>query len=1217
MVHIRTKVLDDLPPALRYSAGIFDARQLLRTVFSLKPPPETPQRISVEALNDDGLAIANPKSKMMRVIGNSWRAVHAGIIGNTSTDPSGDGRWNCAHQITSVVRVGDWVYCVVSYAEGLSSAIYKWRVGFPNKRYRVRLKDSLTANWIAAYGPYVFVNAIHSHYDEGAQTNTHHSITIAIEPQADGSDRDVQWEGSEPIYFDSNAQVYHALTKVSSAPIPSPNGKWDQKECTSGFAVNSKFWAVAREGQGQVAVYNRANVQVQTWLFDRPRHITFTPDGSYVWVSYGNNTLECYVLNADGSLGELAPMPRINGLVDPVGVSISPNGQQLVTIDGNRYNQPGSTATHKVRIWSTATGELLRTIGSGDYATNVLVNDRKYMFINAKSFAKTTKGGAVPYVQWLSDDELVYADMGNSRNIFYRFSTDTIYDKLCYEGYVYSTRLVANREQWLMIGYRRFRIDWDAVVRDQSVIGHWELEANYGAFQRPEFDDEYNRALDITMFPDGKMFAFLQHQAPADGSAPDYYLLGIELNDSGITYFEGERYPIGTNLNRDLSLVRDRAYVVDENGQLVLGGNGKPQEKAVGEADNVRTNLVRERRAFTGARNPSGSPAWASPVARVVLDHVTNYEPITFGGAPGRNTYTTSGIWAYYCQNGSYNKDMVPFGDITKRHSYYLGGSPIDFSGTTSQPAGMVFRTLKPTIRGVYGGGFPVGRMEDSNESWNMAAFHYALGNHIMTVYLGEHWKDRQVHMVDVHDDHGQMEFQFGAPNRSDGPLEEAPPFLVSNGKTGDFFQVTPDVMAEVVCDEGMQAGVLCCLVVNMTSSWVRYYPLEEHTPVADPANIDLQAGLPAAGVVVNGAGRVERSATESESFSVKTGVLEPEAEFEGDLVDVNITLKPQLSPNLRQATVYFRFAEAPQGFYEIRAIVRFLLQAFDDTGDHCYVETVDKADRIINQFNRTRNSSNGAGELRHNGLVIGSRTVEEWRPLSFNQSELRTGQDETGSYVQYADFPRSYATGPLDPLADAQHPVALRVRIDTPSTANREFGVNVAGAKYASLTSTGTPTTPTTPTTPPTPIRMVSTVPAPALTADQQLILQLSPNALAHHLAGHTVLLYAQLPRGVAGAWLAIPGAGTGSGGTTPPQVNLLAFTEAQLNEVLALTYTDCDADPADSPAWSLPGQHFDAIDAQGRNCHFYCARGTFNPAAPSGTTGTGPAWHYFIKLG
>jgi len=87
--------------------------------------------------------------------------------------------------------------------------------------------------------------------------------------------------------------------------------------------------------------------------------------------------------------------------------------------------------------------------------------------------------------------------------------------------------------------------------------------------------------------------------------------------------------------------------------------------------------------------------------------------------------------------------------------------------------------------------------------------------------------------------------------------------------------------------------------------------------------------------------------------------------------------------------------------------------------------------------------------------------------------------------------------------------------------------------------------------------------------------------------------------------------------GGTGGTGRDLLDLTTDFIQQVMALAYTDCDADPAASPDGSYPGQQFDAKDAQGRNLHFYCARGTYDPTAPAGTTGAGPAWHYTVKLG
>jgi hypothetical protein len=81
------------------------------------------------------------------------------------------------------------------------------------------------------------------------------------------------------------------------------------------------------------------------------------------------------------------------------------------------------------------------------------------------------------------------------------------------------------------------------------------------------------------------------------------------------------------------------------------------------------------------------------------------------------------------------------------------------------------------------------------------------------------------------------------------------------------------------------------------------------------------------------------------------------------------------------------------------------------------------------------------------------------------------------------------------------------------------------------------------------------------------------------------------------------------------PVVVDLLDLTGAQMDEVMALAYTDCDADPAASPAWSYPGMQFDAIDpAAGGNYYYYCSRGTYVPG--NTTTGAGPAWHRVEKL-
>lgn len=78
---------------------------------------------------------------------------------------------------------------------------------------------------------------------------------------------------------------------------------------------------------------------------------------------------------------------------------------------------------------------------------------------------------------------------------------------------------------------------------------------------------------------------------------------------------------------------------------------------------------------------------------------------------------------------------------------------------------------------------------------------------------------------------------------------------------------------------------------------------------------------------------------------------------------------------------------------------------------------------------------------------------------------------------------------------------------------------------------------------------------------------------------------------------------------------IDLLDLTGSQMDEVIALTYLNHDADPADSPTWSYPGQFFDAVDlGTGGNYHYYCSRGTYVPG--DSTTGAGPAWHRIEKF-
>ena len=128
--------------------------------------------------------------------------------------------------------------------------------------------------------------------------------------------------------------------------------------------------------------------------------------------------------------------------------------------------------------------------------------------------------------------------------------------------------------------------------------------------------------------------------------------------------------------------------------------------------------------------------------------------------------------------------------------------------------------------------------------------------------------------------------------------------------------------------------------------------------------------------------------------------------------------------------------------------------------------------------------------------------------------------------------------------------------------------------------------------------------------------------NTVVQNTVGGQVYLY---QASAAGGPFPAPTATDGSGtadwkaigkptGTTTSTRDLLDLTTTFMDSVMGLTYTNCDADPAASPAGSFPGQEFDAIDpADNVNYYYRCRRGTYVRGNPA--TGVGPAWHRTAK--
>ena len=77
-------------------------------------------------------------------------------------------------------------------------------------------------------------------------------------------------------------------------------------------------------------------------------------------------------------------------------------------------------------------------------------------------------------------------------------------------------------------------------------------------------------------------------------------------------------------------------------------------------------------------------------------------------------------------------------------------------------------------------------------------------------------------------------------------------------------------------------------------------------------------------------------------------------------------------------------------------------------------------------------------------------------------------------------------------------------------------------------------------------------------------------------------------------------------------PTYDLLALTGAQMDEVIAFTYTAGDAPLASTPAWSKPGMWFDALVA-GTAYRYTCGRGNYTPGVAG--SGVGPRWSRISK--
>ena len=1060
------------PYASYESASVFrNGKYLIRTLYSWELRMGNAP-IVWDRLDNAGNLVTDLTGLTVEVEGNNITSTWAGTINNTSTEKTGAKKFTNSHQPAAMIPAWGFTFIFTGYEEGEGSPGLKIDLARPNEKIEVIKKDTVGINRVAKDANYLYGAATRIVYD--GSSNKYRTGIVVLRQLPGGSNEYVELPGMVRVESGLE-QPYYMLAQLDSPSIPDGTA-WNQVEVISDLDVSDRYIYVAREGLDRIEVLDKANNHqlAATLSIAGPHRITLV-GSTTLWVSSStSNTV------AEYALGEGTTATRtgrvLSGINEAADLDTSPNRTKLAVLDGNRLNDTRKLTTYAARVYDVASLEQVFTYGRAvSYGDDATIEDDKLLPINTKTFEQTPKINSTGFVAWQDDTHLWVGDCGNDDNKLVSITTRQIITRIGWRGFCYAAALIANDRWKKLQDYKQFELDPE-IITTQGITatnGAYRATHNFALFRRAEYDDKYNRLAQPTKFDNGRTFAFLQHQRPADPTAPvDFHLLLVEKTATQVVYTD-QKFPIGYCINKDQSLTYYES--TDDNGNVL------PDTGRVGA---LLTMWKRPKVGYNANGVPQFGPrqvAWG-PI-RVRLE-----DPITEGGGLVRNTRTDSGVYMTYSIDVTYNKPKGSRGGYY--HTGILGEGEQELRG----------RFSPSTLRDWYEGKFPEDdKYEDANGTHYSGSYYQAVGDNLFTGANCEFYKGKAVFKWKAYNPLGLLRHVAGQTNQQGNPLPPGPPAYATNSTRGDFAPYK-NFIVHVSGDEGAGAGSICMVYAGLDSIWSQSLPLSEYTPPTDSA-VNLLAGLPKQSFVTSGTAGWTVSAASGLGLLLLTGRLETDgtdllADFDGSLAAGNVR----------------RALDVPAGPWEHRTVLRFTKGAFpQQAGELANVEYYDTSGRLIASTGR-REITNDNCPLLLNNQVAGTRSTEAWRSYGDDRSVaiIGVGEDKR-PYVEYAGFPRFYVDGPADPTAD---PHALgSVQLTFQNAGNRGYGI---GLYQSRLTTQTIPPTPD-------PARMVATVPAPAPGPDQLLYATLSAAAQAHYDAGGQVLLRARLPRGMAGPWLLV----------------------------------------------------------------------------------------------
>ena len=492
------------------SAGVYNTDgSLIRTLWSGVRYDAGCYVGQWDGLLNDGTQAAYGSYNIKLLSNNISSTWCTGIIGNTSTDLTGDGVINAApvNMCFSVAKG----YATNGYSEH-GAVLKSFDLTDPNKYTNLRYNmTTQSTNQMWTDGNIIYCGGgVQLGYDANMNINQNNWVyaqytsangdpNTGIVAFPSGVVEDSNNNGSGNVHYD------HALSVT----------KTDYKGVISAMEgqQSGNFLFVARNLKNELQVIDRrasSGALLQTLTYPNIKGIGCDAS-TFIYIVY-NNAVHKLTINSDGTLTDTGI--NFTGITTPGCLAVSPDGSKIAVADDD---------TKQVKFYGPAGGAAVYVLGAaGGYGTSPLAGDARFFSINYIKFQKDGSFwvGDVPYDNDhnLSNNRAVHFN----NNYSYKESSQHIPS-------FRSAHIDLNNATRYFANFLEFRRDYSKPL-DNGKNGSWKFYANWGG--KIQGYDIFQRFGQVVTLGNGRTYAYAGGQIYELDEATGARATGVYLSNN-------------------------------------------------------------------------------------------------------------------------------------------------------------------------------------------------------------------------------------------------------------------------------------------------------------------------------------------------------------------------------------------------------------------------------------------------------------------------------------------------------------------------------------------------------------------------------------------------------------------------------------------------------------------------------------------------------------